>query len=562
MTVRRTIACISTSCSYLVLLEIVNASFATIDSWQRMDEVRRQTERLVLLAPIEPARGGNGLAMRTELFRRAASAKFAVRVIVVPAAGRMPRGAPISADVVRVATDPVRARVGARRLVGDAAWRQRLAAVGDLPLPARVASPGLADAVMDEIGMDRCSGVHVMRSYLAPLGVALAERLQTRWMTLDLDEDDACLAAALGHSREAAAYSRMLTIFAPLFDALSAASAAEAEGLGKRHDVVVEQVPNAVDVRTLPTSRRPSCGGASPTILFVGNLTYAPNREAATLLATEILPELKARLGPGVRVKLVGPCDRELGRLAAPGVEITGFVADLRPIYAAADIVVVPLRSGAGTRLKLLDAFAQGIPVVASSIAAAGLEVTGGRHLILAEGPVETAAAVERLLLNPELAQVFALDQRGHGDSERLPSDVSRGAYVQDAAETIRHLGLGPVTLVGQSMGANTAMLTAAQHPDLVNRLVVIEGSPDGPDPPDPQPAVADEIRDSLSRWPVPFADDEAARSFFCSKGLEPFTCAWPTSDRAATGSSGAASSAPPSSSLADKASFRQDTVS
>ena len=120
--------------------------------------------------------------------------------------------------------------------------------------------------------------------------------------------------------------------------------------------------------------------------------------------------------------------------------------------------------------------------------------------------------------------RVFALDQRGHGDSERLPSDVSRDAFVQDAAETIRHLGLGPVTLVGQSMGANTAMLTAALHPDLVSRLVVIEGSPDGPDPPDPQPAVADEIRDSLSRWPVPFADDQAAHSFFCRKGLDPVT--------------------------------------
>ena len=120
--------------------------------------------------------------------------------------------------------------------------------------------------------------------------------------------------------------------------------------------------------------------------------------------------------------------------------------------------------------------------------------------------------------------RVFALDQRGHGDSERLPSDVSRDAYVEDAAEAIHHLGLGRVTLIGQSMGANTAMLTAARHPDLVRTLVIIEGSPDGPDPPEVEPAIAAEIRDSLSHWPVPFADEQAAHSFFCSKGFDPVT--------------------------------------
>jgi pimeloyl-ACP methyl ester carboxylesterase len=116
--------------------------------------------------------------------------------------------------------------------------------------------------------------------------------------------------------------------------------------------------------------------------------------------------------------------------------------------------------------------------------------------------------------------RVLALDQRGHGDSERRPSDVSRHAYVEDCAETIRQLGLGRVTLVGQSMGANTAMLTAAGHRDLVRTLVIIEGSPDGPDPPEVKPAIADEIRVSLSRWPVPFADDRAAHRFLLQQRL------------------------------------------
>lgn len=118
--------------------------------------------------------------------------------------------------------------------------------------------------------------------------------------------------------------------------------------------------------------------------------------------------------------------------------------------------------------------------------------------------------------------RVFALDQRGHANSERRPRDMSRAAFVADCAEAIGHLGLGAVTLVGQSMGANTAMLTAAAHPDLVRSLVIIEGSPDGPETPDPQPEIAAQIRESLSAWPVPFADETAARSFFASKGFDP----------------------------------------
>ena len=118
--------------------------------------------------------------------------------------------------------------------------------------------------------------------------------------------------------------------------------------------------------------------------------------------------------------------------------------------------------------------------------------------------------------------RVFALDQRGHGNSTRRPNDLSREAFVEDCAATIRRLGLGPVMLVGQSMGASTAMLTAAAHPDLVRDLVVIEGSPDGPDSTDPDPDGARQIEASLKAWPVPFPDLSAARSFFKNKGFDP----------------------------------------
>jgi pimeloyl-ACP methyl ester carboxylesterase len=118
--------------------------------------------------------------------------------------------------------------------------------------------------------------------------------------------------------------------------------------------------------------------------------------------------------------------------------------------------------------------------------------------------------------------RVFALDQRGHGHSDRRPDDVSRSAFVKDCVAAVRHIDLGPVLLVGQSMGANTAMLVAGAHPDLVQGLVMIEGSPDGPEPPLSEPEITRHFTETLSAWPVPFADEQAAAEFFVAKGFDP----------------------------------------
>jgi pimeloyl-ACP methyl ester carboxylesterase len=87
----------------------------------------------------------------------------------------------------------------------------------------------------------------------------------------------------------------------------------------------------------------------------------------------------------------------------------------------------------------------------------------------------EWAETAERLR---ERHRVVALDARGHGRSERLPADVSRAAHVADVAFVIEQLGLAPVALIGQSLGGNTAMLVAAERPDLVASLVLAEAGP------------------------------------------------------------------------------------
>jgi pimeloyl-ACP methyl ester carboxylesterase len=108
--------------------------------------------------------------------------------------------------------------------------------------------------------------------------------------------------------------------------------------------------------------------------------------------------------------------------------------------------------------------------------------------------------------------RVVALDARGHGRSERVPADVSRAAAVADAAVVVEELGLGPVVVVGQSVGGLTALSLAARRPELTRGLVVVDASPpDGSEDPE---AAGRAIAGALRTWPVPFASLEDARTF------------------------------------------------
>lgn len=113
-----------------------------------------------------------------------------------------------------------------------------------------------------------------------------------------------------------------------------------------------------------------------------------------------------------------------------------------------------------------------------------------------------TAAAL------PELRSVL-VDQRGHGLSTRRPEDLSRAAFLSDAVTVVEALGVGPVDLVGQSMGGHTAMLVAAARPDLVRRLVLVEAGTDGSTGSD-----AERIGAYFRAWPLPFADERSAVAY------------------------------------------------
>jgi len=116
--------------------------------------------------------------------------------------------------------------------------------------------------------------------------------------------------------------------------------------------------------------------------------------------------------------------------------------------------------------------------------------------------------------------RVITPDQRGHGHSNRRPADLSRAAYVADVVRVVEALADGgPVALAGQSMGAHTAMLTAAHHPELVTRLVMLEGGVGGSE--DDYPS---RLGAWFASWPLPFPTPEAAVEFL---GSTPLARAW-----------------------------------
>jgi polysaccharide biosynthesis protein PslH len=162
-------------------------------------------------------------------------------------------------------------------------------------------------------------------------------------------------------------------------------------------------IPNAADVdyyQPRPTDPPPD----GRTVVFFGLLSYAPNVDGVIYFVQKIWPRV-AEAHPDARLKIIGGRPpRSLQLLAGPRVELTGFVADLRPHLAAAAAVVVPLRLGGGTRLKIVEAMAMGKAIVSTALGAEGIAAIPGRDLLIEDQPEAFADAVNRLLADPELA--------------------------------------------------------------------------------------------------------------------------------------------------------------
>lgn len=160
-------------------------------------------------------------------------------------------------------------------------------------------------------------------------------------------------------------------------------------------EVNAETIPNGIDCRSVINSRRVS----NLSLLFIGGLDWYPNADAVKFLLNEIFPIVSTKL-PNLSLDIVGKNpSSEIINLASKfsHVKLHGFVNDIAPFYETAWLYICPIRDGGGTKLKVLDAMANGVPLLAHPVAMEGIDAIPGEHYFSASTPQEFAELIWRL---------------------------------------------------------------------------------------------------------------------------------------------------------------------
>ncbi len=252
----------------------------------------------------------------------------------------------------------------------------------------------LRDAVMAR----RVLGIEM----LAPKARRLAEIESRRVRRLFLRLEEAKLRR----------YERWLCSQADLWTMASHQECQLVQALCDRPAVVA--VPNGVDTSLYSPDLTSVRRNHDNSLLFVGSLAYAPNSDAVSYFYRSCWPELKVEF-PQLRWRIVGrDAPDEIRALAEEDnrIEVTGWVDDIRPYLQQSLALVVPLRSGGGTRLKILEALAAGLPVISSTVGAEGLDVETDRDILIADSPGDFTEGIRRLLVEPGVPESLIREGR------------------------------------------------------------------------------------------------------------------------------------------------------
>jgi len=304
------------------------------------------------------------------------------------------------------------------RTIADPLWPRRIAAAYH-HVPTPVAPDAAEKLVREHLSLTKFDAVYVFRLVAAPFALRVLALLSTRTIpnVLDLDDDECgrtekflVLRDEVGDvvraGRERAELHRQRgfeRLIVARFQKTLLASPEDRDALASRYpDLKFEWLPNVMRVsEALPPRNENSLG----SILFLGTLDYLPNEDAVLYFVNSMLPTL-VESGLPVNFRVVGiKTPISIERLAGrPGLTIVGAVRSVAEEYAQARMMVVPLRAASGTRIKILEAFSFGVPVVSTRMGAAGLDLQHEVHLLIADTPEEFAAACLRLITDDQLS--------------------------------------------------------------------------------------------------------------------------------------------------------------
>jgi glycosyltransferase involved in cell wall biosynthesis len=393
-----------------------------------------------------PADRGNGLAMRAGFFLDAYSRRFKVDLVVAPVAGTADLSAFARSRAENITILPL-ARPDTHFLLA-ASVRDPLARIEALrryERPSLTAHIGPISRALAPLVENDYMAVHVFRLYLAELATPWLDRDGSRRprVVLDCDENDALvhrrlaalqrlrdpIAAALADV-EAEALARFASRWLPRFDLLMAASDREIRsfsGVPVRKTVI----PNVIELPRPQPRPRP---GRPFSVLFVGNLSYAPNADAMTWFVSRVWKRFRKLMKFEARLLIIGanppPAVAQLGRVG--GVEIKRAVRNLAPCYQQADLAIAPVRVGGGTRIKIVEAAAYGVPLVVTRVAAEGTTFQSGVDLLVADHHASFLRACILLAKNRSMASRLATQARA-----RVKRDYSPAYWRARAAHMI-----------------------------------------------------------------------------------------------------------------------------
>lgn len=219
-----------------------------------------------------------------------------------------------------------------------------------------------------------------------------------------------------GYWWEAVRMERVEQRLAGRFNAVTVATRGEAELLASLGvNGSIDWVPNGVDIDYF----RPSADDYDPHLVsFVGRMDYFPNEQCMVDFCADVLPKLRARC-PQLHLQIVGAYPtRRVRRLARlPGVTVTGAVVDVRPYVTRSALTVAPLTIARGTQNKILESMAMGVPVVASTVAAAGVDAVSDEHLLVADDAQGFCDAILRIVQDPGERRRLAEAGRARAES-------------------------------------------------------------------------------------------------------------------------------------------------
>lgn len=208
----------------------------------------------------------------------------------------------------------------------------------------------------------------------------------------------------------------------------------------------VEALPNSIDTTFFaPRTHEP----AGNEIIFVGTTHVDANRDGVNYFVNEIFPLIEARV-PDIKLWIVGgnPPPEIRAYDQRPNITVTGFVDDVRTYMARAQAMIVPLRAGGGTRLKILESLSYGVPTVSTSIGAEGIDIAHNHDILLADDTQQFADEVVRLLSDAELRQRLSLNGRQLVEQRYSWQAVGRSlrSFLRDVPAAKPHETISTVT--------------------------------------------------------------------------------------------------------------------